>query len=272
MNARRTKELPPVKPMAGQTIAQFRAVGQDENGKTLYQRVEVDELASSTKKTVKKPLPLSHTDPKVKDYADMTPSLRELRHEQARDQYPEISDLIEGEFVLTAVDRHPLGKVLLWAVDLMVIIAITIVWFMFLANSGAQTLFSDSDSSATGALILIIVVVNLLLLLAGWIGVGIYKANRLFITSERVIQFVANSPFDRKQQAIDLSGIEDVSSMQKGILATLFNYGTVRLSTIGDESTYTLTLVENPTAVASRLNAVIQAVKNDRPVPSKFDK
>lgn len=268
-------QLPLVKDLPGETIAQFKVVGVDEWGEPLYQRVKnrstgdkkVSGSDSAIKKVIK-PSPLSN--PQIKDY-EMAPSLRELRHQQTKTDYPELGKLMDNEFVLTIVERHPLGTMVLWCLDLFLVLAITIIWFIFLANNGTSTLVSSgANDQATTALIVIVVVVDLLLLLAGWIGVSIYKANRLFITSERVIQFVARGPFDRKRQAIDLSGIEDVASSQKGVFATIFNYGTIRLSTIGDESTYTLTFVQDPNEVANRLNVVLQAVKNARPVPSKL--
>lgn len=266
-------QLPPIQDLPGETIAQFKVVGVDEQGEPLYQRVknsnanQRDSGDDSTVKKVIKPSPLSN--PQAKDY-EMAPSLRELRHQQAKADYPELGKLMDNEFVLTIVERHPLGVIILWCLDLFLVLAITIIWFMFLANNGTAALVSSSNDQAIAGLIMTVVVVDLLLLLAGWIGVSIYKANRLFITSERVIQFVARGPFDRKRQAIDLSGIEDVASSQKGVFATIFNYGTIRLSTIGDESTYTLTFVQDPNEVANRLNVVLQAVKNARPVPSKL--
>ena len=38
---------------------------------------------------------------------------------------------------------------------------------------------------------------------------------------------------------IDLSSVEDASYKQAGIWQKLFHYGTFRLSTVGDETTYT---------------------------------
>jgi predicted membrane-bound spermidine synthase len=92
----------------------------------------------------------------------------------------------------------------------------------------------------------------------------------MFITSERVIQFQQRSLFDEKIQSIDLDGIEDVSSHQVGMVASLFNFGNVRLSTVGDETTYEQNLVYNPKRIVEQINNIVQAVKNDRLVPTKL--
>ena len=39
--------------------------------------------------------------------------------------------------------------------------------------------------------------------------------------------------------AIDLTGVEDISFHQDGLLPRIFHYGTLRLATVGDETTYT---------------------------------
>ena len=47
------------------------------------------------------------------------------------------------------------------------------------------------------------------------------------------------SPVANSVNIIDLSSVEDASFRQDSILQNLFHYGTFRLSTVGDETTYT---------------------------------
>ena len=50
---------------------------------------------------------------------------------------------------------------------------------------------------------------------------------------------IMESPVSSSVNIIDLIKIEDASFRQEGILQKMFNYGTFRLSTVGDETTYT---------------------------------
>jgi hypothetical protein len=47
------------------------------------------------------------------------------------------------------------------------------------------------------------------------------------------------SPMANSLNMIDLSSIEDTSFSQAGVVQKIFGYGTFRLSTVGDETTYT---------------------------------
>ena len=50
---------------------------------------------------------------------------------------------------------------------------------------------------------------------------------------------VMTSPVVNSVNIIDLSSVEDASFRQENLLQSLFHYGTLRLSTVGDETTYT---------------------------------
>ena len=48
-----------------------------------------------------------------------------------------------------------------------------------------------------------------------------------------------DSPVSTSINIIDLVSVEDASFHQENILQKMFNYGTFRLATVGDETTYT---------------------------------
>ena len=73
----------------------------------------------------------------------------------------------------------------------------------------------------------------------GAISTVVHTGNKLYITHQRVIQIVVDSIVSTSRNAIDLASVEDVSFHQKGILQTMLRYGTLRLATVGDETTYT---------------------------------
>ena len=86
------------------------------------------------------------------------------------------------------------------------------------------------------------------------------------MTNESVIQEIQHSLFSRHEQTVSLGSIEDASFKQSGVLQLMMNYGTVRLSTEGEETTYRFTYVTNPRNHVAILNNAIEAFKNGRPV------
>ena len=62
------------------------------------------------------------------------------------------------------------------------------------------------------------------------------------------------------------SSIEDASFRQSGIIQTVFNYGTIRLSTEGEETTYIFHFVARPREQIAVINNAIEDFKNGRPV------
>ena len=105
-----------------------------------------------------------------------------------------------------------------------------------------------------------------LALIIGIVATVIYRGNKFFLTNESVIQHLQHGIFSRKEQTISLTNIEDASFTQHGILQHMFNYGLLRLSTEGDETTYRFPYAGSPSKLISVLNNAVEAFKNGRPV------
>lgn len=191
------------------------------------------------------------------------------KHEESVRRFPHLN-LSEGEFVISAVKRHPIGLVSIWAV---VVVAVLIIFigFPILLNSSA---FLGGRGLSPGAVIsggMVLLLATVLFILGGIIATVIYQANRFYLTNESVIQHIQTSLFTKKDQTISLANIEDASYRQKGIIQTLLNYGAIRLSTEGEETTYRFNFVANPKKEIDRLNNAVESFKNFRPVGSNDD-
>jgi len=81
-----------------------------------------------------------------------------------------------------------------------------------------------------------------------------------------VIQYIQTSLFQKHEQTVSLGNIEDASFYQKGILQTLLNYGMIRLSTQGDETTYRFHYVSDPKRQIALLNNAVEAFKSGHPI------
>jgi hypothetical protein len=70
------------------------------------------------------------------------------------------------------------------------------------------------------------------------------NANHTYVTNRRVIQKSRSSIFANSTNIIELRRIEDVSFHQNSLIDHLCRFGTLRMSTVGDETTYTLKYVD----------------------------
>ena len=70
------------------------------------------------------------------------------------------------------------------------------------------------------------------------------------------------SPVATSKNVIDLSSIEDASFRQNSIFHKLINIGTLRLSTVGDETTYTLQYTDS--IGGDELNGITKLIRTAR--------
>ena len=195
-------------------------------------------------------------------YKALDPELVRLRHEQSQEQFPDIQ-FMDKEFVIKVVHRHPIGVAVIWLVSALITTLLVGIWAMLIIqNSSSNVVHQDLFSMSTG-MIIIGSIISIAIIFA-IIFSRVYRANCLIVTTERVVQIISNSLFDTKRQTIDLGWIEDVSYHQKGFFASTIGYGSVRLSTIGDETTYYFVYSPDPQQVSMRINEIVFAVKNER--------
>lgn len=184
------------------------------------------------------------------------------KHEESVAQYPQLN-LSEGEYVILDIKRHPIGIVAPIAIT--VVIIMVIFGFAFLYPSlitGGSLLPVPSPTAMFG----IATLFAILAALGGAVALWVYLQNQFYMTNESVIQEIQESLFSRHEQTVSLGSIEDASFRQSGIIQMIFNYGTIRLSTEGEETTYIFHFVANPKHQIGIVNNAIEAFKNGRPV------
>jgi uncharacterized membrane protein YciS (DUF1049 family) len=177
------------------------------------------------------------------------------KHEESLKKYPELS-LSKNEYVIAVVRRHPIGLFFIWGFValLMAIVFAFLTWYA--SNSGIITglfLISGDVPSATDLMPLALIFIAFFAL-GGLIATFIYVDNRFYLTNESVFQFLRTGILAQQMQVINLINVEDTSKEQNGILQNIFNYGTLRLSTQGQETTYHFYYVHNPGKLVSIIN------------------
>lgn len=162
----------------------------------------------------------------------MDENLAKIRHERSKKDFPTLR-LEEGEYVEMAFKR---AKICLWMIMISVFFAIVVILLGFLLALIGQEMLDEMGKN-----FIFIILLSLLVsaFIVGLISIKIYNGNRLYITNKRVIQLLMTSLVSSSVNTIDLASVEDVSFRQDGILQKMFNFGTLRLATVGDETTYT---------------------------------
>ncbi|MDR3297949.1 MAG: PH domain-containing protein [Candidatus Nomurabacteria bacterium] len=191
----------------------------------------------------------------------MKSDLAKIHHARSAKEYPEI-DLEDNEWVVLHIIRSKIGLLLIWAGEFAGAGLLTIALIMLLAG-GPNPL--GLNSSAVGYLYIIIFALYALLIISGIIGTIVYKSNHLYITNRRTIQKSRPSLFVNSTNIIDLQSIEDVSFRQAGLLDYIFKLGTIRMSTVGDETTYTFTMVDTPRDEIKTISSLVYKTKTNDP-------
>lgn len=73
------------------------------------------------------------------------------------------------------------------------------------------------------------------------------------VTNDRIIDIEQTSLFGRAVSELDLTRVQDVHSEIKGIIPTMFGYGTVVVQTAGEDKNFVFKQVPNPHAVRQRI-------------------
>lgn len=250
-----------MEPGQNEPIDYRQPVAYDVQGRPLYLHPSADNDSSDDEPHKSEGDEENKEDQSREDRSSSTPMGEDpedikRKHELSVQEYPRVH-LDEDEYIIIKVQRSVMGIVgpAGGAIALAVIVIAGI--FIYPEIRAASTM----NLPSTGSIILPALLFLALDALFVYIAVWIYYRNRLYVTNKCVIGYIQQSLFDRRIQKASLDRIEDVSSHQSGLLPTMFNYGTIRMSTIGDESNYHLNFVENPGSQADTINDAVSKHK-----------
>ena len=187
----------------------------------------------------------------------MDENLAKIRHERSKKDFPGLK-LEEGEYVEFFFKRAKIIIKLIWGATFTGLVLVLIGFLLALSvqdyidEMGRRFLFIILFALLAAAVII-------------WVlALKIYNGNKLYITNKHVTQMVMNSPVSTSINIIDLKAVEDASFHQKNIFQKIFHYGTLRLSTVGDETTYTFPYSDITTDQLRAVTELISAAKKMR--------
>lgn len=155
-----------------------------------------------------------------------------------------VGEFEADEKVLFVIKQHPFGIILIYLISIVAFI---------IALAMTSYLLPSMFSSVNGMYVLWFVIAlaaGLLLLTVLILSSFVYNQSRLTLTNKKIVQIAQKSIFERKISHLSLANIEDVTSDQQGILANMFNFGTIKVETAGEQANFIFVLCPDPHRVA----------------------
>lgn len=184
----------------------------------------------------------------------MDESLVKIRHDRSVKDFPGLR-LEEDEYVEYFFRRARVCLMAIWGGAFFGVVIVLLGFLLVLL--GKARLDEMGLQFMYIILFSLLAAVALIFLLA----LKIYYGNKLFVTNRKVIQFIMISPISTSINIIDLFSIEDASFRQDSLIQKLFHFGTLRLATVGDETTYTFTYSDIKPEELKAVTDLISATK-----------
>lgn len=144
-------------------------------------------------------------------------------------------NLNEGEELIKIIHRHPITMAgALTAAGFFVILD-----FFFITLLFAQGWW--------GAILFFLILIFILIL--AWRTWIIWSKNTFIVTNKRVIDVDQHGFFSKTVSECNYDKIQDVSYSIKGLLATLFHFGSIQIQTAGNVANLELDYLKNPAQI-----------------------
>lgn len=155
-----------------------------------------------------------------------------------------LESLDNDEQVLCDVRQHPFGIIVVYLLCLFSLVGAFFTITVFLPD------YFGTSAEIYSIIALISLIVGIFLVIAMVVATYVYKQSRLTVTNKNVIQVLQGGVFTRKISQISLANVEDVTSVQKGVLAQIFGFGTLKVETAGEQVNFIFNYAPQPARIA----------------------
>lgn len=164
------------------------------------------------------------------------------------DPLGKVESISHAETKVLDIHQHLFGLIVLYfqaTVGLVLSLGIILIFL----DSVLETIGYDQSSTRaiTYFMALIAILVGLIFMI---IVARIYNANKLIVTDENITQVTQRGLFNRKVSELSMANVEDVTAQQHGVFATMFNFGTLKIETAGEQNNFQFSYCPNPNAYA----------------------
>lgn len=164
-------------------------------------------------------------------------------------KYFKLIEFDDKEQMICEIRKHLIGLFFIYLGGIFIALVMTILFGVFGFADGADSLFEGtglSGSSVQSVFVIIgfLMIVGILVVMT--IQAILYVNNVIFLTSDKIAQVLYKSIFNKKISQLNIGDIQDVTVTQNGVLAHMFNYGTLVIETAGEQQNYTFTYIPRP--------------------------
>ena len=150
----------------------------------------------------------------------------------------------DDEVLLGTVYKHPFGIIIVYIqAALGLILSLGLAFFLLPSvlndTSGA---FAIATTFAMLAVIFTIVIII--------IATIIYRQSHIIITDKNITQVLQGGLFQRKVSQLTMANVEDVTSEQTGIFASIFDFGVLKVETAGEQANFHFNFCPKPSYYA----------------------
>lgn len=152
------------------------------------------------------------------------------------------------EKIIAVIRRHVFGLLGIYILAISAFIAL-----LLLAGAVGIDLIRGLSGEASlmlGGITFLLLLMMVLMLFA---VTSSYRQTELLLTTKGIIQVLQHGLFNRKVSRLSMSDIEDVTTEQKGLMQTLFNYGTLHVETSGELKNFAFKYTPNPNKYANQI-------------------
>lgn len=182
--------------------------------------------------------------------SDIAPEAFE-RRKPVYDPTGKIEQINHDEVRVADIRQHPFG---LFVIYLQISLALLLALGLLLILGRELLRSFGMNANGVDALIsffaLLVIALGLIFMI---LAARIYNSHQLIITDQNITQVLQIGLFNRKVSELSMSNVEDVTAQQKGIFPTIFNYGTLKIETAGEQNNFLFSYCPNPNAYAKAL-------------------
>ncbi|TAL19147.1 PH domain-containing protein [Patescibacteria group bacterium] len=109
------------------------------------------------------------------------------------------------------------------------------------------------------AVLLLVTLYDLFVLLLFYAAYMDWYLDIWVVTNERIVDVNQHGVFGREIAELQLSKVQDVASEQKGVFATIFHYGLIRVQSAGEKAQFEFAGIPYPHDIARKILELVQA-------------
>jgi hypothetical protein len=150
----------------------------------------------------------------------------------------------ENEQVIVITRRHWLNLVMPFVASFF--IGLLLVIFFRISVGRGELIFGDLEPAGKSAFEILILMYIVFVAFGTWL---MRYLNVIILTNKHIVDVSQKSFFARSVSTLELGNIEDVSIDKNGFLATVLDYGDIKIQTAGELPNFELKKIADPEMV-----------------------